>query len=223
MWKTAKKCFRTYLCNGTCDWHKKTTKVPKLNGECLKNGYKAGEATFLLVSWQWNVRLTQNNHQNAKKRTANALNPVSKSAKQRFRPYPSNSRSDWHKIPQKCSKINGKCRKTGFKAGKAMFSHICWQHYVCLMQNNHQSAQKRKANTVYSVSKPAKQRFFPYFSNSMSNRRKITTKVLKKRTANAIKTVLKPAKQRFRLYLGKGTSHWRKITTKVLKKERQMP
>ena len=65
--RPANKHFRPYLCNGTSNWRKKLPKYNKKNGECCKNGFKAGEHIFSPRSWQHYLRSTHNNLQSAKK------------------------------------------------------------------------------------------------------------------------------------------------------------
>ena len=71
--KPAKICFCPYLGNSTSDWRKITTTVLKKKWQMLKNGFRAVEETFLIVSWQPYVRLRQKNHQSAQIRNANAV------------------------------------------------------------------------------------------------------------------------------------------------------
>ena len=56
---------------------------------------------------------------------------------------------------------------------------LSWQPYVQLTQNNLQFSKKRTDNAVKPISKPAIKIFCPYLCNRTSNRRKITSNVLK--------------------------------------------
>ena len=115
--KPASTRFRSYLGNATSYQRKNTTKVLKKTGKFCKTSFNIGEHTFLPVSWQRYLWLTQKtskvlkterwmlwnrfqsraqtsslvywqqyrwfmqkNLQKAKKRTANAVKPVSKPA-----------------------------------------------------------------------------------------------------------------------------------------------
>ena len=54
----------------------KNLRSAKKNNECRKTGFKAGEHTFMAVSKQRYLRLTQKNLRHAKKRMANTVKTV---------------------------------------------------------------------------------------------------------------------------------------------------
>ena len=82
----------------------------------------------------------------------------SKPTKKCFRPYFLNDTSDQSKFTPKCSKINGKCRKS-FKANKEMFSLIPWQRYIRTTQNIHKDYSKMKYKCCKTCFKADKETF----------------------------------------------------------------
>ena len=76
--------------------------------------------------------------------------------------------------------MNGECRKTDLKVSEHTFMPVTLQQYLWSTQNNLQSVNERTANVVKPVSKPVNTRFHPYLGNSTTDRRNITSKVLKK-------------------------------------------
>ena len=76
-----------------------------MNIECRKTGFKADKHTFSPISLQRYIRSTQNNLQNVKRRTENAVKPVSKPENEHFCPYLTKGTFNRLKITSKVLKL----------------------------------------------------------------------------------------------------------------------